>query len=171
MTESSVRLRSAGGDFQRMALDLRCASGTLSEIATVWRRARPCRPDLPLGLPLQLEAATHQLARIVDGLAWAGAGYRPDLACPVTEQMSALERDLAAARAMTCGAGIPPVGDTGLWERLDAAMRQARARVPAATSRAPAAPNQRENPARGGDLGPVTPRRMALHPAGVAAGS
>ena len=89
----------------------------------------------------------------------------------MTEQMSALERDLAAARAMTCGAGIPPVGDTGLWERLDAAMRQARARVPAATSRAPAAPNRRENPAMGGDLGPVTPRRMALHPAGVAAGS
>jgi hypothetical protein len=171
MTESSLQLRSAGGDFQRIALDLRCMSGTVSEIANVWRRAGPCRPGLPLGLPLQLEAATHQLARIVDDLAWAGTGSRPDLACPVTEQMSVLERDLAAAKAMTCGAGIPPVGGTGLWERLDAAMHQARARVPAATSRTPAAPNRRENPARGGDLGPVTPGRMALHPAGVETGS
>ena len=171
MTESSVQLRSAGGEFQRMALDLRCVPGTLSEIATVWRRAGPCQPDLPLGLPLHLQAATHQLARTVDDLARAGAGYRPDLACPVTEQMPALERDLAAARAMTCGAGIPAVGDIGLWERPDAAMRQARARVPAAISRAPAAPNRRENPARGGGLGPVTPRQMALHPAGAEAGS
>jgi hypothetical protein len=64
----------AGGVFERMVLDLGCVSGTLSEIATVWRRARPCRPDLPLGLPLQLQAATHQLARIVDDLSWAGAG-------------------------------------------------------------------------------------------------
>ena len=93
------------------------------------------------------------------------------LAFPVTEQMSVLEWDLAAAKAMTCGAGIPPVGDTGLWERLDAAMHRARARVPAAISRPPAVPNRRENPARGGDLGPVTPGRMALHPAGVEAGS
>ena len=30
MTESSVQLRSAGGDFQLMALDLRRVSGTLS---------------------------------------------------------------------------------------------------------------------------------------------
>jgi hypothetical protein len=147
MTESPVQLRSAGGVFERMALDLRCVPGTLSEIATVWRRARPCRPDLPLGLPLQLEAATRQLARIVDDLAWAGAGYRPDLACPVTEQMSALERDLAAAKAMTCGAEIPPVGDTGLWERLDAAMYRARARVPAATAAHRRRPDRRENPA------------------------
>ena len=46
------------------------------------------------------------------------------------EQMSALETEVAAARAMTCGAGVPPVGDDGLWERLGAAMRRARARVP-----------------------------------------
>lgn len=169
MTESSVQLRSAGGDFQRVALDLRCVSGTLSEIATVRRRAGPCRPDLPLGLPLQLEAAAHQLARIVDDLAWAGAGYRSGLACPVTEQMSVVERDLAAAKAMTCGAGIPPVGDTSLWERLDAAMHQAR--VPADISRGPAAPDRREYPARGGDFGPVPPGWMALHPDGVEAGS
>ena len=75
--------------------------------------------------------------------------------------MSVLERDLAAAKAMTCGAGIPPVGDTGLWEGLDAAMHRARAHVPAATSAHRRRPNRRENPARGGDLGPVTPGRMA----------
>jgi len=130
MTESSDQLASARGEFQLMARDLGCMSGALSEIATVWRRARPCRPDLPLGLPLQLEAATRQLARSVDDLAWAAPGQRPDLALLVTEQMSALEREVAAARVMTCGAGVPPVGDSGLWERLGAVMRQARAHVP-----------------------------------------
>jgi hypothetical protein len=130
MTGSSDQRTSVRGEFQLMARDLGCMSGTLSEIATVWRRARPCRPDLPLGLPLQLEAVTHQLARTVGDLAGAGPGQRPGLALLLREQMSALERDVAAARAMTCGADIAPVGDTGLWERLGAAMQQARARVP-----------------------------------------
>ena len=130
MTESSDPPISVHGDFQLMARDLARMSGALSEIATVWRRARQCRPDLPLALPMQLEAATHQLARIADDLASAGPGQRPDLALLMTEQMSALERDLAVAEAMTCGAGIPPVGDAGLWERLGAAMHQARAHVP-----------------------------------------
>lgn len=130
MSESSDQLAGVRGEFQAMARDLGCMSGTLSEIATVWRRARPYRPDLSLGLPLHLQAITHQLARTVDDLAWAGPGQRPDLALLMTEQMSALERALAAARAMTCGANTLPVGDTGLWERLGAAMRQAWARVP-----------------------------------------
>ena len=129
MTESSDQLMSVHGDFQPLARDLGSMSGALSEIATVWRRAHHCRPDLPLALPLQLEATTHQLARIADDVG-EGPANGPDLALLMTEQMSALERDVAAARAMTCGADIPPVGDAGLWELLGAAMEQARARVP-----------------------------------------
>ena len=129
MTESDVQLTTAGDDFRLMAHDLTGMSAAFSEIATVWRRAHQCRPELPLGLPVQLEAATRRLARIADDLAGAAPSDRPALAFPVTEQMSALERDVAAAKAMTCGAGIPPIGDTGLWERLEAAMRQARARA------------------------------------------
>lgn len=137
MTESDVQLTSAGDDFRLMARDLRGMSGALGEIATVWRRAHQCRPELPLGLPLQLEAATRRLARIADDLAGAAPSHRPALAFPVTEQMSALERDVAAAKAMTCGAGIPPIGDAGLWERLEAAMRQARARADRGTQGRP----------------------------------
>jgi hypothetical protein len=121
MTESSDQLMSVHGDFQPLARDLGNMSGALSEIATVWRRAHQCRPDLPLALPLQLEAATHQLARIADDVGQDPANG-PDLALLMTEQMSALERDVAAARAMTCGADIPPVGDAGLWELVGAAM-------------------------------------------------
>ena len=130
MTESSDQVASVRGEFQAMARDLGCISGTLSEIGTVWRRARPCRPDLSLGLPLQLQAAAHQLARVVDDLAWNAPSQRPDLALLMVAQMAALETKVAAARAMTCGAGVPPVGDDGLWERVGAAMRRARARVP-----------------------------------------
>ena len=85
--------------------------------------------------------------------------------------MSVLERDLAAAKAMTCGAGIPPVGDAGLWERLDAALAPragtcARRRLPHTGGAESAA-----EPGKGDDLGPVTPGRLALRPADVEAGS
>ena len=111
MTESSDQVASVRGEFQAMVRDLECMSGTLSEIGTVWRRARPCRPDLSLGLPLQLQAVTRQLARVVDDLAWNAPSQRPDPAVLMMEQMSALETDVAAAKAMT-------------------AMCRARARVP-----------------------------------------
>jgi len=129
MTDSPDPLMSFRSDLQLLTRDLGCVSGTLEEIATVWRRARQCRPDLPLGLPLRLETATRQLAAIADDLARAEPGQQFQLAYLMTEQMSALERDAAAAQAMTCSAGILPVGDTRLWGYLDAAMRRARARA------------------------------------------
>jgi hypothetical protein len=128
MTESHVQPASVGDDFRLMARDLGAMSGALSEIATVWRRASQCEPDLPLGLPLQLQAATRQIARALDDLARTGPDHEADV-FPVMEQISALERDVAAAKAMTCGVGISPVGDAGLWERLEAAMRHARAGI------------------------------------------
>lgn len=128
MSDAPDPLTGLRGDLHLLARDLGCISGTLTEIATVWRRARQYRPDLPLGLPLRLEAAARQLTAITDDLAWAGPSQRPPLALLLTGQMSALERDAAAAEAMTCGADIPPVGDAGLWKYLGAAMQQARAR-------------------------------------------
>ena len=128
MSDTPDPLTSLRGDLQLLARDLGCISGTLTEIATVWRRARHCRPDLPIGLPLRLETATRQLTGIAADLAWAGPSQRPPLALLLTEQMSALGRDAAAAEAMTCGADIPPVGDAGLWKYLGVALQQARAR-------------------------------------------
>jgi hypothetical protein len=172
MTESSDQMARVRREFQAVTRDLGCMSGALREIATVWRRVRSSRPDLPLRLPLQLDAGTHQLARIVNDLAWNAPSQRPGPALLMVEQMAALERDLAAARAMTCGAGVPPVGDSGLWERVGAAMRQARARVPDRyLPQGEDSANKVSNPAGASDLGPMTPRRMALRPAGLQAGS
>jgi hypothetical protein len=128
MSDAPDPLTSLRGDLRLLARDLGCISAALTEIATVWRRARHCRPGLPLSLPLRLETAARQLTGIADDLAWAGPSRRPPLAFQLAEQMSALERDAAAAEAMTCGADIPPVGDAGLWAYLGAALQQARAR-------------------------------------------
>jgi hypothetical protein len=44
---------------QLLLRDLTCISGTLSEITTVWRRAKPYLPWLPLTLPVQLQDAAR----------------------------------------------------------------------------------------------------------------
>jgi hypothetical protein len=44
----------------------------------------------------------------------------------IGEGIAALQRDFAAASALTCGPGITPVGDAGLWACLSAAVNQAR---------------------------------------------
>jgi hypothetical protein len=129
MTDSSDSPMNFRSDLQLLTRDLGCMSGTLEEIATVWRRAHQRRPDLPLGLPLRLENATHQLAKTVDDLAWAVPDQRPQLASLMTEQISALERDATAAEGMTCSADIQPVGDTGLWGNFGTAMHRVRART------------------------------------------
>jgi hypothetical protein len=129
MTDSPDPLMSFRSDLQQLTRDLGCMSGTLKEIATVWRRAHQCRPDLPLGLPLRLENATHQLAGTVDDLTWAVPRQRSQLAFLMKEQISALERDAAAAEAMTCSAGILPVGDTGLWGNFGTVMHKVRVRA------------------------------------------
>ncbi len=40
-------------DAHLLARDLACASGTLSEIATTWRRVWQDNRELPLGLPVR----------------------------------------------------------------------------------------------------------------------
>jgi hypothetical protein len=105
--------------------DLTTISGTLSEITTVWRRAKPYLPELPFNLPEQLQDAARQLASDV----WALTGDCPaqpsDHAPSATDRFRMLEQNIASARAMTCGPGIPEIGDGSLWESLSAPLHRA----------------------------------------------
>ena len=115
---------------QPLAWDLACASGTLSEIATTWRRAWPDMPQLPLGLPLRLQDAAHQLAAAARPIGEDDPGWAPGQAALVTGQLSALCAQAAAARAITCGPASPGIGDALLWESLSAALHRAVTRLP-----------------------------------------
>ena len=115
-----------------MAWDLATVSGALSEIATTWRRARPCRPDLPLDLPQRLADMARRLAADIRSLAAAGApgapgapgqDRAPGLAREVSIRMAALSQGADYARAITAGGGAD-VGDASLWELLRPALRR-----------------------------------------------
>jgi hypothetical protein len=106
------------GDIQLIARDLATISGALSEIATTWRRARACRPDLPPGLPQRLADTAQHLAAETRLLAETSQGRASGMPAALAQEMSALREDIAAARAMTAGPGDPGVGDAGLWEYL-----------------------------------------------------
>ena len=110
---------------QLLVGDLTTISGTLSEITTVWRRARPYRPELPLCLPVQLQAAARQLAADVGALSGGGLVQPPDQPLSVADRFCMLEQSIASARAMTRGPGIPEVGDGSLWESLSASLHRA----------------------------------------------
>ena len=125
MTDTGAMLMAAHDDVQLLVRDLDCVCGTLSEIATVWRRALPYMPDLPPGIPERLQGAARQLTAGVQSLAAAGPGQPPDLALRVAAELFALKDDIASAQAMTKGTGIPNVGDAGLWESLSAALDRA----------------------------------------------
>ena len=126
-----------GPYIEGMAWDLATVSGALSEIATTWRRALPCRPDLPLDLPQRLADMARRLAADVRSLGAAdpagaevpGAGglgddRTSDLAREVAIRMSALSQGADYARAITAGAGTADVGDRPLWELLRPALRR-----------------------------------------------
>lgn len=119
----------AGDEARLLAGDLDCVCGTLSEIATVWRRALAYLPDLPPGIPVRLQDAARQLAADVRSLAGAGPGQSPDLAVRAAGQFFALRDDIACARAMTNGPGLPDLGDVRLWESVSAALDQAGRRL------------------------------------------
>ena len=128
-----------GPYLEGMIWDLATVSGALSEIATTWRRALPCRPDLPLDLPQRLADMARRLAADVRSLGTAGApeapgapgapgvprqDRAPDLAREVTIRMSALSQGADYARAITAGGGTADVGDAPLWELLRPALRR-----------------------------------------------
>jgi hypothetical protein len=111
-----------------MAWDLATVSGALSEIATTWRRALPCRPDLPLDLPQRLADMARRLAADIRALATTegpgapGQERPPGLAREVSIRMSTLSQGADYARAITAGGA--DVGDASLWEHLRPALRR-----------------------------------------------
>ena len=111
-------------DFDGVTWDLATVSGALSEIATTWRRALPCRPDLPLDLPQRLADMARRLAADITSLAAAGQEQAPDLARSVSTRMSALSQGADYAQAITARGGVANVGDTSLWELLRPALRR-----------------------------------------------
>lgn len=119
-----------GSYIEGMAWDLATVSGALSEIATTWRRALPCRPDLPLDLPQRLADMARRLAADIRSLAATGGpgspGHEraPDLAREVSIRMSTLSQGADYARAITAGSGAAGVGDARLWEHLRPALRR-----------------------------------------------
>lgn len=116
-------------DSRLLSWELACVSGTLSEIMTTWRRARPFRPDLQFGWLTWLQDTVRRLAAETEAAADAGLQPPPDLARFVAGRFSALEEGIASARAVTCGPGVPEVGDDRLWESLGRALRKAGAQL------------------------------------------
>jgi hypothetical protein len=114
----------ARDDFEHMAWDLATVSGTLSEIATTWRRASLGRPDLPVDLPQRLADMAERLAADAWSLAGTGQEPAPGLAASVAARMSALSEGTAYARSMTSGRGAAGVGDAPLWDILRPALRR-----------------------------------------------
>ena len=113
--------------------DLATVSGALGEIATTWRRALPCRPDLPLDLPQRLADMARRLAADIRSLGALGAPgapgtpgeeRAPGLAREVSIRISALSQGADYARAITAGGDAADVGDTPLWELLRPALRR-----------------------------------------------
>ena len=109
--------------------DLAVISGTLSEIATVWRRAAPCLPGLPVILPEQLHDAARHLAADIEASTDAGAGQAPDPALPAADRFSALKEGVISAQAMTRVPGIPELGDRRLWESLSLRLNHAETKL------------------------------------------
>jgi hypothetical protein len=138
-TRATVRPDFDGPYLEGMAWDLATVSGALSEIATTWRRALPCRPDLPLDLPQRLADMARRLAADIRSLGTLGAlgtpgasaapatpgeERAPVLAREMSIRMSALSQGADYARAITAGGGAADVGDTPLWELLRPALRR-----------------------------------------------
>jgi len=126
MTDTHGPPAACRDDIQVLLGDLAIIAGTLSEIATVWRRAKPYLPGLPLILPVQLQDAARQLAAGIQAPAGGGPGER---ARSAADLFSELKQGLASARAMTCGPGLPRLGDGRLWESLLAPLQRAEAQL------------------------------------------
>lgn len=109
--------------------DLARVRGALSEIATCWRRSPSRLPELPLGLPLQLEDAARSIEADVARFVAAGPDQSPDLAVEVTGRFAAFRREIAVSRAMTRGPDAACAGDALLWESADDALRRAGSRL------------------------------------------
>jgi hypothetical protein len=116
-TRATVRPDFDGPYLEGMAWDLATVSGALSEIATTWRRALPCRPDLPLDLPQRLADMARRLAADIRSLGAPGVPGTPG-----EERAPGLAREVSIRMsALSQGADV---GDTPLWELLRPALRR-----------------------------------------------
>jgi hypothetical protein len=125
VTSTQDPLTASNDDVQLLLWDLARISGTLSEITTAWRRAKPYRPELPLILPEQLHDTARQLAADIRALADAGQVQPAELALSAADQFYALREGITSAQAITSGSGVPKVGDDRLWESLRAPLQRA----------------------------------------------
>jgi hypothetical protein len=116
-------------EVQELAGDLCYVWGMLSEVATVWRRAQPSVPGLPLRLPLVLQDEARQLAADIQASARPGPG--PGTVPRTAERLAALKRDVAGARALSSRPGCPETGDEAYWESIYAALDRASGRLAA----------------------------------------
>jgi uncharacterized protein YfiM (DUF2279 family) len=127
MTASSqTELDPRGAEVRDLAWDLACCSGALSEIATCWRRSQSLLPDLPPGLPLQLQDSARRMGADARSLAGAGPGAVPGPAADLAQRFAAFRQDFACARDMTRHAWTSRhAGDALLWDSADAALNSA----------------------------------------------
>jgi hypothetical protein len=102
-------------ELQPLVQALARVHGSLQEIATVWRRVAPDRPELPLALPLRLAGSVQD--------AMAAVATDP---AGTPARLAELEQALAAAAALTSVPGAPAAGDAGLWDHAGRALGQAR---------------------------------------------
>jgi hypothetical protein len=102
--------------------DLACAQEALAEIETCWRRSLPW---LPATLPLRLRDEARQIEADARSLAAGGPSQPSGPALEVAGRFAALRRDVAAARAMTCGPGTAEAGDDLMWDVAEGALRRA----------------------------------------------
>src|SRR5690349_18035003 len=87
MTETLDPLPSPVEDAQFLLQELACVSGAVSEIMTMWRRARPFRPELEFGRLTRLQDAARRLGaeiRAAAGPPGRSSARRPRPACNPT---------------------------------------------------------------------------------------
>jgi hypothetical protein len=112
-------------DVELLLSDLASVSGALAEIATMWRRALPGQPQLPLILPAQLQSSVTQLTAAIRAHADQGPAQPTGQALSLPEQLPALKQRIGIAQAITSGCGSFRVGDDGLWDSTNAALARA----------------------------------------------
>jgi hypothetical protein len=112
-------------DVELLLTDLASVSGALAEIATMWRRALPGQPQLPLTLPAQLQSSVAQLTKAIRAHTAQGPAQPTGQALSLPEQLSALKQRIDIAQAITCGQGGFQIGDDGLWDSTNAALARA----------------------------------------------
>ncbi len=126
---SSTQLDPRRAEVADLTWDLACCSGALSEIATCWRRSQSLLPELPPGLPLQLQDSASRMGADARSLAGPVAGELTEPGADPTdlaERFAAFRQDFACARDLTRPDWTSRhAGDALLWDSADEALNRA----------------------------------------------